>query len=113
MGTAAARGGASGIACGCVYREWCSGSRVAAPHFAHCGEYMLTVQSERWDKKHLHAHKMRDAGVWSVRIGEPGTAVAYCKDASDVRTFAYVETTEPLSIYKVHRGIKGGSSICK
>ncbi|CAL5005522.1 unnamed protein product [Urochloa decumbens] len=83
--------------------------RLAAPHFAHGGEYVLTVQTEGWRKMHLHAHRMRDAGkrlqsgeVRSVRIGgEPGTAVAYCKDANELRTFAYVETTEPLSVYKV------------
>ncbi|CAO2173247.1 unnamed protein product [Urochloa humidicola] len=89
--------------------------RLAGPHFAHGGLYVLTLQSEAWGKEHLHAHKMglRRGEVRSIRIGKARTAVAYCKDASDVRTFAYVETTEPLSIYKVDRGIKRGSSIRK
>ncbi|CAL4999566.1 unnamed protein product [Urochloa decumbens] len=84
------------------------GHRLAAPHFAHGGEYVLTVQSEGWEKRHLHSHRMRDAGrrlltseVRSVRIEEPGTAVASFKEPGCLRTFAYVETTEPLSVYKV------------
>ncbi|CAL4999536.1 unnamed protein product [Urochloa decumbens] len=92
------------------------GARLAEPHFAHGGEYVLTVQSEGWEKSHLHAHRMRDAGrkllsseVRSVRIEEPGTALASFKEPGCLRTFAYVETTEPLSAYKVDRRIKGGS----
>ncbi|CAL5005502.1 unnamed protein product [Urochloa decumbens] len=84
------------------------GHRLAAPHFAHGGEYVLTVQSEGWEKRHLHSHRMRDAGrrllsseVRSVRIEEPGTAVASFKEPGCLRTFANVETTEPLSVYKV------------
>ncbi|CAL5005521.1 unnamed protein product [Urochloa decumbens] len=82
------------------------GVRLAEPHFAHGGEYVLTVQG--WEKSHLHAHRMRDAGrkllsseVRSVRIEEPGTALASFKEPGCLRTFAYVETTEPLSVYKV------------
>ena len=39
--------------------------------------------------------------VRSVRIGEPGTAAACFKNGSYLRTFAYEETTEPLSVYKI------------
>ncbi|CAO2173245.1 unnamed protein product [Urochloa humidicola] len=90
--------------------------RLAAPHFAHGGEYVLTVQSKKWGRKHVYAHRLRDAGrrlqngeVRSVRIGDPGTTVAYCKDGYYIRTFAYVETTEPLSVYKVDGRVRVGS----
>ncbi|KAG2579584.1 hypothetical protein PVAP13_6NG263500 [Panicum virgatum] len=81
--------------------------RLAAPHFAHGGEYVLTVASKGWEQKHVYAHRMRGAGVLrrgevrSVRIGEPGTAAACFKNGSYLRTFAYEETTEPLSVYKI------------
>jgi len=32
--------------------------RLAAPHFAHGGEYILTVG---WEQKHVYAHRMRGA----------------------------------------------------
>ncbi|CAO2207134.1 unnamed protein product [Urochloa humidicola] len=91
--------------------------RLAAPHFAHGGEYVLTVESKEWGRKHVYAHRLRGGGgrrlpcgeVRSVRIGEPGTAVAYCKDGYYLRTSAYVETTEPLSVYKVDGRVRGGS----
>ncbi|CAL5001451.1 unnamed protein product [Urochloa decumbens] len=90
--------------------------RLAAPHFAHGGEYVLTVQSEVRARKHVYAHRMRDAGrrlscgeVRSVRIGEPGMEVAYCKDGYYLQTFAYVETTEPSSVYKVDGRVRVGS----
>ena len=55
----------------------------------------------------MYAHRMRGAvmlrrgEVRSVRIGEPGTAAACFKNGSYLRTFAYEETTEPLSVYKI------------
>ncbi|KAF8758060.1 hypothetical protein HU200_010720 [Digitaria exilis] len=91
--------------------------RLAAPYLApHGGEYVLAVaRSDERGRKNLCAHRLPGAGIWlprgevrSVRIsdGEPGTVVAYCISGSysDLRTFAYVETTEPLSCYKIHRG---------
>uniref|UniRef100_K3YLH9 F-box domain-containing protein n=2 Tax=Setaria italica TaxID=4555 RepID=K3YLH9_SETIT len=88
--------------------------RLAAPHFAHGGEYVLTVQSKEWGRKHVYAHRLRGAGrrlprgeVRSVRIEEPGMAVAYREDGYYLETFAYVETTEPLSVYKIDQRAKG------
>ncbi|KAF8654487.1 hypothetical protein HU200_061677 [Digitaria exilis] len=94
--------------------------RLAAPYFAaHGGEYVLAVRTdERW-RKQLHAHRLREGGIWlqrgevrSVRINQPGTKVAYCSrgTCSYLRTFAYVETTEPLSPYKIHGRILRGST---
>jgi hypothetical protein len=66
------------------------------------------VASKGWEQKHVYAHRMRGE-VRSVRIGEPAAAAAYFKNGSYLRTFAYVETTEPLSVYKIdHRRSRGG-----
>ncbi|TVU05365.1 hypothetical protein EJB05_48524, partial [Eragrostis curvula] len=77
---------------------------LARPHFAH-GEYVLTT--ERGTK--VFGHRLRDGGrplvsgeVRSVRIRDPGTPVAGIATNSFIRgTFAYVETTEPLSCYRL------------
>ena len=75
--------------------------RLAGPHFAH-GGYVLTVSANEYSRKHVFAHRMHDSGeVRSLRIREQGTVAAYCKDGYHLRTFAYVETTEPLlSVFK-------------
>jgi len=75
--------------------------RLAGPHFAH-GGYVLTVSANEYCRKHVFAHRMRDSGeVRSLRIREQGTVAAYCKEGYRLRTFAYVETTEPLlSVFK-------------
>ncbi|KAG0551055.1 hypothetical protein BDA96_01G391000 [Sorghum bicolor] len=81
--------------------------RLAGPHFAH-GEYVLTVSApESSLKHHLYAHRMRGGGaagrlqsgeVRSLRIRDEGTVAAYLKGGYYyLRTFAYVQTTEPLS----------------
>jgi hypothetical protein len=66
------------------------------PHFAH-REYVLTVRAEEHSfKHHLYAHRMRDAAGWL----HSGEVAAYCKDSYySLRTFAYVETMEPLSVH--------------
>jgi hypothetical protein len=74
--------------------------RLAGPHFAH-GGYVLTTSAYENSQKHVLAHRVRDADVTSLRIKEQGTVAAYCKEGYRLRTFAYVETTEPLlSVFK-------------
>ncbi|TVU05354.1 hypothetical protein EJB05_48513, partial [Eragrostis curvula] len=98
--------------------RWCSvqvhgvPQRLARPHFAH-GKYVLTTdiaRSRYCGLKELFVHRVRDAGrllsgeVRSVRIMEPGTAVSGMGDAGVIHgTFAYVETTESLSDYRLKR----------
>nr|CAB3481322.1 unnamed protein product [Digitaria exilis] len=88
----------------CAHGVGVEQQRLAAPYFAaHGGEYVVAMRTdERW-RKHLHAHRLREAGIWlprgevrSVRISETGTVVASGVSGSNLRTFAYVETTEPL-----------------
>lgn len=75
--------------------------RLAGPHFAHGGGYVLTTSAYENSQKHVLAHRVRDADVTSLRIKEQGTVAAYCKEGYRLRTFAYVETTEPLlSVFK-------------
>jgi hypothetical protein len=42
-----------------------------------------------------------------VRIEDTGTVVAYHADRYYLRTFSYVETTEPLNGYKIDHRAKG------
>ncbi|KAF8654486.1 hypothetical protein HU200_061676 [Digitaria exilis] len=86
--------------------------RLAAPHFApYGGEYVLATRPEDWGRNHLYAHRLRDAGrrrlprgeLRSVPMSETGTVVAYCNTGYYLRSFAYVETTEPLNLYKTQR----------
>ena len=81
---------------------------------------MLTLRAEEHSlKHHLYAHRMRNAAgrlqsgeVRSLRIRDEGTVVAYCKDGYyHLRTFAYVETTEPLSLYKRRQRVTKLSSL--
>ncbi|XBJ05446.1 hypothetical protein VPH35_024232 [Triticum aestivum] len=75
------------------------------PHFVY-GEYILTRE-----KLSLHGHHRRKGPSLSgevVQVGQRdhGTLVANVKGAnfySDCRTFAYVETTEPLSAYEANK----------
>ncbi|TVU05364.1 hypothetical protein EJB05_48523, partial [Eragrostis curvula] len=87
---------------------------LARPHFAH-GEYVLTTDTSKWtehvygEPTKVFGHRLRDGGrplvsgeVRSVRIRDPGTEVASITTNSCLRgTFAYVETMEPLSCYKL------------
>ncbi|XBI59592.1 hypothetical protein VPH35_040626 [Triticum aestivum] len=75
------------------------------PHFVY-GEYILTREESS-----LHVHHRRRGPSLSgevVQVGQRdhGTLVANMKGAnlySQCRTFAYVETTEPLSAYEANK----------
>ncbi|CAL5005578.1 unnamed protein product [Urochloa decumbens] len=79
---------------------------LARPHFGFTrGEFVLTNGRKDWENA-VFAHRLPGAGklqCGEVRINErkPGTAVARLPNAYDIRTFAYVETTEPLSVYRL------------
>ncbi|CAL5005577.1 unnamed protein product [Urochloa decumbens] len=98
----------------CRYRVQVHGApkasrqQLARPHFGFArGEFVLT--SGRKDRENVvFAHRLAGAGklqCGEVRVNErkPGTAVARIMDAHHVWTFAYVETTEPLSVYSMPR----------
>ncbi|TVU05361.1 hypothetical protein EJB05_48520, partial [Eragrostis curvula] len=83
--------------------------QLARPHFAH-GEYILTTDTRKGTQQvfgHRLLHKGRqlvNGEVQSVRIRDAGTPVAGIPTNSCLRgTFAFVETTEPLRVYKLHR----------
>ncbi|KAK3123771.1 hypothetical protein QOZ80_8AG0635800 [Eleusine coracana subsp. coracana] len=87
---------------------------LARPHFAH-GDHVLTTDTRK--RTHTHTHMQGEltkmfghnvgrplvsGEVRSVRIREPGTAVSGITENSNLRgIFAYVETTEPLSCYRL------------
>ncbi|CAL4900539.1 unnamed protein product [Urochloa decumbens] len=83
--------------------------KIALPHFAH-GEHVLTIYKPfTWTcascELTLEAHrprqerKMRTCGMVRVGAPRPETTVGVYDIWSDLRTFAYVETREPLLVY--------------
>ncbi|CAN6337727.1 unnamed protein product [Urochloa humidicola] len=78
---------------------------VARPHVVH-GEHVLTTY-ELWGglrRLNLNAHHPRDERkMWScamVRVGAPrAETMVGMYDACSLRTFAYVETREPVFVY--------------
>ncbi|RCV31638.1 hypothetical protein SETIT_6G193900v2 [Setaria italica] len=103
-------GGRDGRAWSCRYRVQVHGApkasrqQLARPHFvfARAGECVLTIGPEDRESV-VFAHRLAGAGrlqCGEVRTNErkPGTPVARARNAH-IRTFAYVETREPLSVY--------------
>lgn len=83
--------------------------QLAWPHFAH-GEHVLTTSTHCSIRGFLYAHRLSDDGrrrlqCSAVRINErrPGKVVGSFGACyrRDLRTFAYVETTEPVSVFRL------------
>uniref|UniRef100_A0A0E0LWB8 F-box domain-containing protein n=1 Tax=Oryza punctata TaxID=4537 RepID=A0A0E0LWB8_ORYPU len=79
------------------------------PHFAH-GDHAMTGSTWRYSRSHdfLYVHKLsggKNLQCREARINGKmrGKAVGKyeCRTYDDVRTFAHVETTEPLNVYRV------------
>ncbi|TVU05403.1 hypothetical protein EJB05_48564, partial [Eragrostis curvula] len=91
----------------CRYRVQVHGVRrcLSRPHFAH-GDYMLTTGSKNYSHLIVFGHTQSGAGrlqCHDVRISEQkpaGTAVA-CIKGHLCWMFAYIETTEPLGLYRL------------
>ncbi|KAI4968165.1 hypothetical protein ZWY2020_005277 [Hordeum vulgare] len=76
--------------------------QVTRPHFAH-NEYLLTEEFSQGPRNVVYKHKLNsDRGMVEINETSPGTIVLTIKAAlsNHCKTFAYVETTEPLSVYK-------------
>ena len=73
---------------------------IAWPHVIH-GEHVLTTRrARRGDRRvSLHAHRLSEA-----RSERTPPSIGLYADCHSLRTFAYVETTEPLALY----GCDGG-----
>lgn len=95
--------------------EWCLRYRVlvhgprhhlSQPHFVH-GDYILTNRNNYMDYEEevILRHTLSGDGklpchVVQISQWKPGTAVASFKGQIP-RIFAYVETMEPLSVYRL------------
>jgi hypothetical protein len=72
---------------------------IAWPHVIH-GEHVLTTRARGGDRRvSLHAHRLSEA-----RTERTPPSIGLYDDCRSLRTFAYVETTEPLALY----GCDGG-----
>ncbi|CAO2169502.1 unnamed protein product [Urochloa humidicola] len=81
--------------------------RIAWPHAAH-GEHLLTTRAMRmggvWSRTSLHASPLSEvrAHCGVVLVGEcaPPPSIGLYDYCTSVRTFAHVETWEPLALYR-------------
>jgi F-box interacting protein len=95
----------------CTWSRWYSVQmnkhQLTHPNFTYHGDHVLTMQWQPGRGLVLHKHKPSDGGNKTQRVvveideRNEGTVVAEFKtNYSSHQTFAYVETTEPLSVYQ-------------
>ncbi|KAK1632587.1 hypothetical protein QYE76_006902 [Lolium multiflorum] len=82
--------------------QWQHRQRLARPHFAHGGEHVLT--RNKYDCLFIHepsddTRKARH-GVVEVSEKNQGTRVCDIGLSCSTGTFVYIETMEPMSVYK-------------
>ena len=80
------------------------------PHFAH-GDHAMTASTWQYSRSHelLYVHRLSGGKGLQCREARingksPGKAVGKYdrRTYRDLRTFAFVETTEPLNVYSGH-----------
>ena len=71
--------------------------KLAMPHFAH-DDYLLT-HGRRDENCYFHRHKTKTGVAQVLQIGQKDGEEVTRLEHDIYRTFAYVETTEPLGAY--------------